>query len=283
VLYRSAVQPSGSPRAIAGRALRIATLVTTAVTGCARANGELIEEPALDAAGIDARPIDAAAPDAAVMPDAPMPDAGCAISAGLSPVIDGIADLDDYPSAQRLTPGAMLGADAIAIAWDASKLDITTTSVAFESDFEPLHVYLESTTALGTAAPAPGKEYSGLVPMLPFAPTHLIAARRTNGVDLYDAVYLPAATWTTRGDSLAPGTNVFSSADHRTLSIVVPWTALGGCPTSLRLAVHVVHAVSANEWKVLVPSTHTPWQAPGGGYYEVDLTSAPAVTGWTLH
>jgi hypothetical protein len=118
--------------------------------------------------------------------------------------------------------------------------------------------------------------------MLPFAPTHLIAARRTNGVDMYDGVYLPAATWTTRGDSLAPGTNVFSSADHRTLSVVVPWTALGGCPTALRLAVHVVHAVSANEWKVLVPSTHTPWQAPGGGYYEVDLTAPPSVAGWTL-
>jgi hypothetical protein len=262
--------------------LRFATLVTTVVTGCARANGELIEEPAPDAAGIDARPIDAA-PDAAAEPDAPIPDAGCAISAGLSPVIDGVADLDDYPSAQRLTPGAMLGADSIAIAWDASKLYITASSLAFESEYEPLHVYVESATALTAAAPAPGKEYSGLVPMLPFAPTHLIGARRTNGVDLYDGVYLPAATWTTRGDSLAPGTNVFASADHRTLSVVVPWTALGGCPTALRLAVHVVHAVSANEWKVLVPSTHTPWLAPGGGYYEVDLTAPPAVAGWTLH
>ena len=279
MLFLRALQPSGSPRAIAGHALRIATLVTTAVTGCARANGELIEEPAPDAAGIDAVSIDAA-PDAA--PDAPAADAGCAISAGISPVIDGVADLDDYPSAQRLTPGAMLGTDAIAIAWDASKLYITASSLAFESDYEPLHVYLESTTALTAAAPAPGKEYSGLVPMLPFAPTHLIAARRTNGVDLYDGIYLPAATWTTRGDSLAPGTHVFSSSDHRTLSVVVPWSALGGCPTALRLAVHVVHGVSANEWKVLVPSTHTPWQAPGGGYYEVDLTAAPAVTGWTL-
>jgi len=62
----------------------------------------------------------------------------------------------------------------------------------------------------------------------------------------------------------------------------VPWNAIGNCPTHLRLAVHVVHAVSANEWKDLVPSTHTPWQSPGGGYYEIDLSGAPAVTSWSL-
>ena len=261
----------------------MATLVAVAVAGCARANGGA-PAPDPDAAEVDARPIDAppaVAPDAAIdaIVDA-RPE--CAISTTAAPMIDGVGDLDDYPMTQRLAPGAMLGTDGVAITWDATKLYVTVGSTAFEAEYEPLHIYVESATALTAAAPAAGKEYSGLVPMLPFSPTHLIAARRTNGVDLYDAVYTPAAGWTTRSTALDPGTHVFVAADHHALSIAVPWTALGGCPTALRLALHVVHAVSANEWKDLVPASHTPWLASGGGYYQVDLTGAPDVASWML-
>lgn len=259
--------------------MRIATLVAIAVAGCARANTGA-EDPAPDAAEADAR-----APDAppAIVPDAATDAAaGCAISMNAAPVIDGADDLDDYAMAQRLAPGAMLGADSVAITWDATKLYITVASTAFEAEFEPLHVYVESTTELAAAIPASGKEYSGLVPMLPFTPTHLIAARRTTGVDPYDGVYVPGAGWTTRATALDPGTHVFVAADHHALSLAVPWSALGGCPTALRLALHVVHAVSANEWKDLVPASHTPWLAPGGGYYELDLTGSPGVVGWLL-
>ncbi len=270
------------PHGLPLETLRIATLVAVAVAGCARANSGA-HDPPPDAAEVDARPIDAppaVAPDAASDSADASPE--CAISANAAPTIDGVGDLDDYPMTQRLAPGAMLGADGVAITWDATKLYITVGSTAFDADYEPLHIYLESTTTLTMAAPAVGKEYSGLVPMLPFTPTHLIAARRTNGVDLYDAVYLPAAGWTTSGMALVPGTHVFVAADHHALSIAVPWIALGGCPTALRLALHVVHAVSANEWKDLIPASHTPWLASGGGYYEVDLTGASGVASWTL-
>jgi len=264
----------------------MATLVAVGVAGCAQANSGRPGDPTPDAS-VDARAPDAppaVLPDAAIdaVLDAPPPDAGCAISAGVTPQLDGVADLDAYPAAQRVTPGAQLGSDALAIAWDASRLYITASSTAFEADFKPIHVYVESGTALPAAVPGSGKEYSGLVPMLPFSPTHLVAVRRTTGAMPYNGVYLPAASWTTRDTALQAGTDVFVSADNRTLSIAVPWTALGGCPTALRLAVHVVHGVSANEWKDLVPPTHTPWQAPGGGYYEIDLTGAPAVSGWAL-
>ncbi len=73
------------------------------------------------------------------------------------------------------------------------------------------------------------------------------------------------------------------SADGSTLSIKTPWAALGGCPTALRLDLHVVHAVTGNEWKDLVPATHTPWQVPGGGYFEIDLTGSSAVASWTQY
>lgn len=268
---------------VARATLRIATLVAIAVTGCAQASGHAADLSP-DAPAADARPVDAApatTPDVAIDTGLPA-DAGCAISAGVSPELDGVDDLNAYPAAQHVSPGAMLGADGVAIAWDTTRLYVTVASTAFENEYEPLHIYLESGTTLSAAVPASGKEYSGLVPMLPFAPTHLVAARRTNGVDAYDAVYLPGASWTTRGTSLDPTMAVLVAPDHHALSVVVPWSALGGCPTALRLAVHVVHAASANEWKDLVPASHTPWLAPGGGYYELDLTGAPAVASWTL-
>ena len=250
-------------------------------TGCARAVGAAADggaDGAVTPLPPDARRADATtlvAPDAAVDAFRPPADAGCAISTGVSPAIDGVGDLAVYPAAQQLAPGAMLGGDGAAIAWDAANLYVTVASPAFQADYEPLHIYVESATALAAAIPAQGKEYSGLVPMLPFTPTHLIAARRTDAG--YDGVYTGAG-WTTRAATM----QVVVAADQHALSVVVPWTALGGCPTALRLALHVVHAVAGNEWKDLVPATATPWLAPGGGYYEIDLTGAPAVASWVL-
>ena len=228
------------------------------------------------------------APDAStvVMPDASGPGTpdvpGCAIAAGITPVLDGTNDLADYPAAQQLTPGAMLGSDGAAVAWDRSHLFVTVTSTAFTSPYEPLHVYLQAGTTLPAAASATGKEYSSLVPALPFTPTHLVAVRRVSdsGTGAYDGVYVPGDGWTARAAALDAST--FVSADQHTISVAVPWSALGGCPTSLRLAWHVVHAQVANEWKDLVPATHTPWQMPGGDYYELDLTGSLAVASWTL-
>lgn len=256
-------------------ALPIATLV------CSCATGSHGEQPVPDAmTRPDARP-DAAAvvtPDAA--PDAAVDEPSCAINAGITPVLDGTDDLDAYPATARLTPAAMLGADGAAIAWDRTRLYITVKSPAFVAAYEPLHVYLEAAPSLGEPVASMGKEYSGLTPRLPFTPTHLVAVRRVSdsGTGPYDGVFEPANGYQTR--TVALDTDTFSSSSE--LSVQVPWSALGGCPTSLRIALHVVHAQSGNEWKDLVPSTHTPWQMPGGGFYEVDTTAAPDVTNWSL-
>jgi len=244
--------------------------------------GTRTDQPATTDAAMtqpDARSVDA--PPQQVTVDA-SPDAGCAISEGLTPALDGTDDLAAYPSVQQLTPGAMLGSDGAAVAWDRAHLFITVSSSAFTSPYEPLHIYLQTGTTMATAAPATGKEYSGLTPALPFTPTQLIAIRRVSdsGTGGYDGVFVPTDGYTTR--TLALDGETFASSDQRTLSVRVPWSALGGCPTELRLALHVVHAVAGNEWKDLVPSTHTPWQAPGGGYYEIDLSGSSAVTSWSL-
>jgi hypothetical protein len=278
VCMASSAQPSGSSRACWLLALPIATL------GCARGASNNVD-PMLDATAMaDAIRVDATAADAAlVIPDAmPSPDvpAACAISNGAMPMLDGNNDIAKYAASQRLTPGAPIGIDAAAIAWNRDYLTVTVSSIAFGSAYEPLHIYLETGATLASSAAASGKEYSGLTPALPFSPTHLIGVRRISdaGTGGYDGVFVPTDQWQTR--TLALDTETFAATNQ--LSVRVPWTALGGCPTQMRLALHVVHGVVGNEWKDLVPSTHTPWLTSSGGYYEIDLTAPAAVASWVL-
>lgn len=247
-------------------------MLAIAVAGCARGSAPAAPEPDASADAPVVHP-DATAPDTA-LPDAP----GCAISQGMTPVLDGVNDLADYPAGQRLTPGAMLGSDGAAFSWDPQRFYVTVQSSAFANAYEPLHIYVETADTLAAATPAQGKEYSGLVPQLPFSPSHLIAVRRVSdaGTGPYNGVFIPDQQWQMRTTPLTDSVDVFAANDE--ISVQVPWAALGGCPHAMRLAIHVVHAQPANEWKDLVPATHTPWQAPGGDYYELDLTAAPGVT-----
>jgi hypothetical protein len=209
----------------------------------------------------------------------------CAIAAGMTPLLGGSDDLTAYGSADQIAPGAPLGSDGAAITWDATNLYVTVESDAFEDAFEPMHVYLQTGSMLGSAVPSTGKEYSNLTPQLPFTANYLVAARQTSdsGMDgPYDGVYMPGSAWDDQALVLG-GSNVLVSPDDRTISVIVPWAALGGCPTAMRMTWHVVNAVAGNEWKELVPSTATPWQAPGGGYYDVDLTQPPAVASFVLN
>ena len=110
--------------------MRNATLVAAGVAGCA--HGTSPAAPAPDASSDAPAHPHALAPDGpAVTADAALPDAGCSISAGTTVTLDGVADLADYPSAQQLTPGAMLGSDGAALSWDSPRLYITVQSSAF--------------------------------------------------------------------------------------------------------------------------------------------------------
>ncbi|HEX5063129.1 MAG TPA: hypothetical protein VFV99_27325 [Kofleriaceae bacterium] len=269
-------QLGGSPRALLLFALPIATLACASGHGSTTADGATPDSTH----PVDAAPADVTHVTADASVDATTPDAGCAISNGAVPALDGNNDIAKYTAAQQLAPGAMIGSDAAALAWDRENLYVTVSSIAFGSAYEPLHVYVETGMTLGTAAAAHGKEYSGLTPALPFTPTQVIAVRRISnaGTGGYDGVFVPTDQWQARTIDLDSATYAASTQ----LSVRVPWSALGGCPTQMRLALHVVHGVAGNEWKDLVPSTHTPWVMPGGGYYEIDLTGAAAVASFTL-
>lgn len=238
-------------------------------------------------AGADASSTTDANPDSAV-PDSGGADGGCGIAAGDTPAIDGSGDIAAYPASQVLTPGAALSStDVAAITWSSSHLYVTMTSDAFTDASRPLHAYLELGTTLGAVEPGTGKEYGGNLPTLPFRPTHLIAIRRTSDLGPpgpYDGVYVAIDGWMTPSSALVEGTDVFASADQRTLSVRIAWSALGGCPLRMRLAAHVVYGapLSGMEWKDAIPSTHTPWTPSGGAFYDIDLTADPAVSSWTV-
>lgn len=241
--------------------------------------GDATADAAEDAASADTGVADAGT-DAMIDASARCPG----ISVGDTVVLDGDGDLTAYASSQRLTPGGTLApTDAFGIAWDQDYLYLTLVSPAFGDGFKPLHVYVEARTSLPAAAMTTGKEYSGETPVLGFMATHLIGMRRTStggdGVP-YNGLYVPSDGWLNRTVALDEGVDLWVSSENTAMSARVAWTDLG-CPTVLRLTTHVVNAEPANEWKDFLPLTATPWMAPGGGYFEIDLTADPDVAGWT--
>src|SRR5438067_9951881 len=124
------------PAACQPRVTRPSVLLKATVlwAGCARggahpSDAALADDPGVPDAALDAHFV---APDAAAAADA-----GCAISAGMTLVLDGNSDLAKYPSAQHVALGAMLGTDDAALAWDREQLYITVTSPAFAGGYEP--------------------------------------------------------------------------------------------------------------------------------------------------
>jgi hypothetical protein len=233
----------------------------------------------LDGGGVDGGPVDGGSE-----PDAHADGGTCGvISAGHTIALDGVDDLARYPTSQVLTPGAVLEEwDRFGLTWDADYLYVSMVSRAFEAHYKPLHVYVEAASAFGGASASFGKAYSELTPVLPFEASHLIAVRRVTDSGEggpYNGVYTAASGWITRETALEPGVDTWVAADEHTISARIPWSALG-CPSVLRLSAHVVNEEVANEWKDLVPASATPWAAPGGGYYEIDLGGDPAISGW---
>lgn len=200
-------------------------------------------------------------------------------------VFDGVDDIDAFAAGQVLT-GAALGApldawNAVGLDWDAQHLYVSVVSSAFEEDFAPVMIYLQAGVGdLGPAVPGVGSPYTrGSVTApagLPFTPTHQITLRASNtlgpdggpynGVWAYDGVNYALR------QRLAWDSSAWIAADRHTLSARIP-RALLGTHDTVRIAAHVLWGVAGQEWKGLVPAGHTPWQADGGSYLELDLTA----------
>jgi hypothetical protein len=213
------------------------------------------------------------------------PDTGAAVA------LDGADDIDAYAAAQVLRAPA-LGLplqpwEAFALDWDDDWLYVTIVAQAFEEDFTPFFLYLEADPT-GPAAPSDGVAYSfGTVTSpseLPFTATHVVALRAVGGAGPQGGPWPGLWRREAGGDvqlvRFAPGRELFVATDRHTISARVPLAPLGH-PSRLRVAGHAVWGAAGDEWKDVVPATHTPW-ASGGGWYELDLTGPRAATGWDL-
>lgn len=197
---------------------------------------------------------------------------------------DGVDDLGKLGAGQQVGPGAALQPwEAVAIDWDDEAVYVAWVSQAFEADYVPVVVYLEATVGVpGAAVPSVGFEYSGLIPELPFTPTHAISLRALSddgsAFGPWDGVRVPEGVdWRTTRRFLRDRES-WLAADRHTLSARIPRDLLGGA-THLRLVAHVVNAVPGSEWVDVVPADHTPWAA-GGGWYQIDLSGSHDPAAW---
>jgi glycogen debranching enzyme len=185
--------------------------------------------------------------------------------------LDGSDDLGAFPVEQREVPGVPLADwDGFALAHDEDYLYLAIVSPAFEDDLTPFLVYLQADPD-AAIVPSSGMTYAGLVPELPFTPTHTIALRAVSdagdGVGPYNGVWVPGSAGWRQVGRLQQGVSFHVASDRHTLSARVPWAWLGD-PQQVRLVAHVVYAQPGEEWKDTVPAGHTPWDG-GGSYSEI--------------
>ncbi len=189
---------------------------------------------------------------------------------------DGVADGGELPAGSMAAPGAPLAAWSQAgAALTDDHLLLTLVSPAFEQAFRAWVVYVQAFDGApgGPATPAPGLSYSNQTATLPFTPTHAITLRRQSdagdAVGPFNGVWEPdgSGSWRLVG-RFATGRDAFFAADQHTGAVAVPRAWLGD-PGGVRLAAHVVQDVAGNEYKDLLPATHTPWTADGGAWLDL--------------
>lgn len=200
--------------------------------------------------------------------------------------LDGNRDFDDFAAAQRAQPGLRYDTwDNFALDWDDDYLYLALASPAFEATRErPLVVYLQSAAGAAGAARA-GLTYSMQTPNVPFAAEFAIVLRRqsdlADGAGPYNGVFHHDGTGWRRSLRFVQGRHFWVGTDaNRTLSLRIPRAQLG-LPSRLRMAAHVV--TGGGNYNDALPSTHQPWTASGGGYYEIDLAAAShASSAWIV-
>lgn len=198
---------------------------------------------------------------------------------------DGNNDLNKLKSTQIVKPGIPLETWArFGMTWDKDWLYIAIVSKGFEKPLKAFLLYLETTKGSFSAARSSrGMTYLKQQSHLPFTPDYVLGVREQT--DINDGFGPWNGLWkkTSGGWSLQrrfkPGRDTFVASDKHTISIRISRSLLGA-PTKLRLSGHLIHAVSGHEWKVVLPSNHTPWKQKSSGFYEVDLSQTSSTNQW---
>lgn len=206
-------------------------------------------------------------------------------STGRLIALDGKSDYDKFPTTQAVSVGAALAVwERFALTWDAEWLYIAVVNQGFEADLRAYMLYIESLQGTTSAAQAStGMSYLQQIAQLPFTPTHLIGVRykadNQDGFGPWNGVWRKEANGWALQQRLKEGREIWRAADRHTLACRIHRSQLGD-PTRIRLAGHLVYGVAGNEWKGLVPASHTPWSASASGYLEIDLGADTATSFW---
>ncbi|MCB9638514.1 MAG: hypothetical protein H6727_06345 [Myxococcales bacterium] len=201
--------------------------------------------------------------------------------------MDGNNDYNKFPSTQSLTPGATLETwERFALTWDDDWLYVAVVSKGFEDDLRAFMLYVEpAQTASAPTAQSTGMTYLQQTSQLPITATHLIGVRyktdNQDGLGPWSGVWRREAGGWVQQQRFKEGRDVWSASDRHTMSFRIRRSALGGTRW-IRLVGHLVYAVSGNEWKAVLPSTHTPWTSSGVGFLQIDLDQSKASSAWLV-
>ncbi len=199
--------------------------------------------------------------------------------------LDGKSDYDKFPAAQSVSVGVPLAAwERFALTWDADWLYVAVVSQGFEADLRAFLLYLEAIQGTGgTAQASTGMTYLQQTAQLPFTPTHGIGVRyktdNQDGFGPWSGVWRKEAGGWVLQQRLKEGREVWRASDRHTLAYRIHRSQLGN-PTRIRIAGHLVYGVAGNEWKAVVPTSHTPWSVSTSGYLEIDLGANTAASSW---
>ncbi len=199
---------------------------------------------------------------------------------------NGNNDLNKYASTQVSTPGVLLETwERFGLDWDQDWLYITIVSKGFEADLKVFTLYVEPAQgSFSAATQSKGVTYLNQTAELPFTPKYMLGVRlradNSDGFGPWNGVWRKDTNGWVLQTRWRAAKDYFVAGDKHTISYRVHRAELGW-PQRIRLAGHLVNGVAANEWKVTVPSNHTPWKASNTGYYEIVLGSQKAVSVWT--
>ncbi len=201
-------------------------------------------------------------------------------------IFDGSEDLGKLSPDQQVEPGAPLEPwSRWGLEWDDRFLYVALVSPLFQDDFKAAMVYIEPVLdERPESLTRQGVDYSGQRAVLPLDASYMISWRWQQSGAAGDEPWSGVYTWRDgswqRVWGMTPGEHLWGASDRHTMSVRVP-LGLFGPARRWRLVGHAIHGEPGEEWKELLPASHTPWDG-GGGAIEIDLDGAHGQENWMV-
>lgn len=202
-------------------------------------------------------------------------------------LFNGTNDLNKLNTKQVVTPGITLETwERFGLTWDKDWIYIAVVSKGFRQDLKPFNLYIQAGGAsLPVAQSSTGLNYLNQTANLPFTPTHMVGVRQktdaNDGFGPWNGVWKNTSGKWSLQTRFQSGVDFWVAGDKHTVAYKIHRAELGW-PKTLRLSGHFVNAIPSNEWKVVVPKSHTPWKTSSQGYLELSLGSSTDSSKWLI-